>query len=272
VKTADPRSLGFRDDWDVPEFSFIPIASRRHKTALVIPVINEGQRLQKQLRQIQSLRAEVDVIIADGGSTDDSVSIDLLKNVGVTALLVKIGPGKLSAQLRMAYAWVLAAGYVGVVTVDGNGKDGVEAIPRFLVALDAGFDYVQGSRHIAGGQATNTPLDRYIANRFVHAPLVSLGARKWLTDTANGFRAYSARALLDPRVAPFRHVFCNYSLLFYLSMRISRLGYKVCEIPVSRCYPPAGKTPTKIAGFFGRLSLLRELLLAVSGGYNPGKT
>src|SRR5690606_15134684 len=126
----------------------------------------------------------------------------------------------------------------------GNGKDGLDAIASFVAKLDDGYDYVQGSRYIAGGRAINTPLDRYLAGRLIHAPIVSLASGQRFTDTTNGFRAYSRRALLDPRVQPFRSLFEVYSLLFYLSIRIPKLGYRAIEIPVERSYPPKGKTPT----------------------------
>ena len=127
------------------------------------------------------------MVIADGGSTDDSLQQGFLRDANVGALLVKTGAGRLSAQLRMAYAWCLDAGYDGIVTVDGNGKDGIEAIPGFVAKLEQGFDYVQGSRYRPGGASENTPLDRYIAGRFIHAPVLSLAARHWFTDTTNGF-------------------------------------------------------------------------------------
>jgi hypothetical protein len=184
-------------------------------------------------------------------------------------LLTKRGPGRLSAQLRMAYAWCLDQQYDGVVTVDGNGKDGVEAIPRFVEMLDQGYDLVQGSRYLPAAVAENTPLDRKLAGRLLHAPVVSLAAGYRYTDTTNGFRAYSARMLADPAVAPFRPVFDRYNLLFYLSIRGPRLGYRVTEIPVSRRYPKAEATPTKISGWRGRVLILRELFGAVVGRYNP---
>lgn len=137
----------------------------------------------------------------------------------VVALLVKTGRGQLSAQFRMAYAWCLREGYDGVITVDGNGKDDQRAIPAFLDRLCAGFDYVQGSRYLPGGAGINTPPDRKLAGRLVHAPLLSLAARHRYTDTTNGFCAYSRAYLADPRVAPFRSVFNRYELLFYLTLR-----------------------------------------------------
>lgn len=245
---------------------FAPAA---HRHLLVIPVINEGARILAQLDRIRAAALPVDVMIADGGSTDGSMEPAGLVARGVRALLVKTGPGALSAQLRMAYGWALAEGYEGVVTIDGNGKDGVEAVADFVAALEAGCDYVQGSRYAPGGEAINTPTDRWIAGRLIHAPLLSFGAGTWLTDTTNGFRAYSRAYLEDRRVAPFRDDFSRYGLLFYLTVRAKRLGYRVKELPVRRAYPDAGKTPTKINGLASRLALLGEAVDAATGGYTP---
>jgi len=256
-------------EWAVPNYEEIQFGARSNRYALVIPVINEGERIRNQLRAIRALNLPLDVIIADGGSTDGSLDPDFLHMIGVNTLLVKRGPGRLSAQLRMAYAWALVRGYEGIITVDGNGKDGVDALCLFIGALDDGYDIVQGSRYQSGGEAVNTPLDRWIAGRIIHAPLISLAARFRFTDTTNGFRAYSAQALRDPRVAPFRALFMNYNLLFYLSVRIPQLGYRACEVPVSRRYPPSGKTPTKIAGFRGRFAMFGELFDAVRGRFTP---
>lgn len=265
--TAETVSLDA--GWAVPAFRTEALAGRRHDDALVIPVLNEGERIRNQLQRIRALSPPVDILIADGGSSDGALSREMLEATNVNTLLVKQGPGRLSAQLRMAYAFACARGYRGIVTVDGNGKDGVEAIPRFVQALEAGYGLVQGSRYIAGGVAENTPTDRWLAGSLVHAPVISLATGQRFTDTTNGFRGYSTAALLDPRVAPFRDVFDRYNLLFYLSIRLPRLGYRATEIPVTRRYPPKGRTPTKIAGIGGRIGILKELFAAAAGRYDP---
>jgi dolichol-phosphate mannosyltransferase len=256
-------------EWQVPDHTVMVLAPTRYQHVLVIPVINEGTRLIAQLRRIAALDVPVDIVIADGGSTDGSVEPSTLLANGVRALLIKRGPGRLSAQLRMAYAWCLQEKYDGIITVDGNGKDDVSAISAFVSSLDAGYDYIQGSRYRLGGREENTPLDRKLAGRFVHAPMLSLAARRWYTDTTNGFRAYSRRYLTDPRLLPFRDVFRDYALLFYLTVRASRLRYRCCEIPVTRTYPTAGGTPTKIVGLRARWNLFGELLDVARGRFDP---
>jgi dolichol-phosphate mannosyltransferase len=254
---------------EVPASEITVLSGKQHNYVVVIPVINESERIGRQLAKIAAVNPAADIVIADGGSTDGSLTLDALRGAGCRALLVKTGPGRLGAQLRMAYAWALDQGYRGVITIDGNGKDGVEAIDAFVAALDAGYDYVQGSRYIKGGRAINTPLDRKIAGRLIHAPLLSLAGRRWYTDTTNGFRGYSARYLGDPRVAPFRNVFERYALLFYLTVRAGQLGYRTSEVPVTRAYPQGEATPTKISGFSGRIDMLKELVAVALGRFNP---
>ena len=59
----------------------------------------------------------VDIVICDGGSTDGSMNPDTLELYGVNTLLVKTGPGKQGAQLRMGLHFALTFGYKGVLTL-----------------------------------------------------------------------------------------------------------------------------------------------------------
>ena len=76
-----------------------------------------------QLRGMAPLADTIDIVVADGGSTDGSLALDTLDDFRLRALLVKRGPGKLSAQMRMAIDFALGEGYEGLVVIDGNGKD-----------------------------------------------------------------------------------------------------------------------------------------------------
>ncbi|MDX2079425.1 MAG: glycosyltransferase family 2 protein [Terrimicrobiaceae bacterium] len=257
------------DQPEVPAFDVQYQIPQRNRYAICVFVINEGEKVRKQLLRMKDYTGQVDVVIADGGSTDGSFDGGILEEANATALLVKTGPGKLSAQMRMGLYWCLEQGYEGVVTIDGNGKDGIEAVPRFLELLDQGYDHIQGSRFIKGGFHKNTPAARFWGVRLLHAPLLSVAARFRYTDTTNGFRAYSRKFLLDPRVQPFRDCFVAYELHYYLAIRAARLGFRCVETPVSRVYPSGGPVPTKIKGMRGNLFVLKTLGRAISGEFDP---
>jgi len=259
-----------RANWQLPTYDVPLWAGRQHPYSVVIPVINEGRRIINLLAKMADLKIDniADIIIVDGGSTDGSLELESLRQKGVRGLLVKTGAGKLSAQLRCAYAFALDQAYEGIVTIDGNDKDDPEAIPHFVEALGKGMDFVQASRFIAGGMAENTPKSRDLAIRFIHAPMLSLfSGFKW-TDTTQGFRAYSRKMLLDPKIALFRDVFMTYEILPYLSYRAPKLGYRCIEMPTTRRYP-VGEVPTKISSIRGNLSVLWVLLNSCFGKYNP---
>ena len=255
---------------EVPAYERPMGSARRSDWLLVIPVINEGTRLHRLLGRVRclNLHERLDVCVVDGGSSDGSVAIETLRDLGVHSLLVKTGAGKLSAQLRCAYAHALREGYAGVVTIDGNDKDDPSAIPAFVDALATGVDFVQGSRFIPGGVAENTPPLRYLAIRGLHAPLLRIASGFPWTDTTQGFRAYSRRLLEHPGLSLFRDVFDSYELLAHVSARAPRLGLRCLELPTARRYPK-GEVPTKISALRGNARVLRILFAACTGAYDP---
>lgn len=255
----------------VPDFTAEEYQVRQTKYCICIPVINEGGRIHHELLRAKAAGVDrlADIILCDGGSTDGSMERDRLLPLGVNSLLVKQGAGRQGAQLRMGFWWALQRGYEGIITIDGNDKDSIESVPLFIDKLSAGFDFVQGSRFLRGGAAVRTPLVRYWAVRLLHAPVISLTAGHWFTDTTNAFRAYSRRYLEHPEVEPFREVFQAYELLAYLSVRASQLGLRACEVPVRREYPAQGRTPTKISFWQGNRDLLGTLFRNLLGRYAP---
>ena len=255
----------------VPRFEAIEYAQRHKDYVVLIPVINEGERLHKVLRRAYRHRVPdiADIVICDGGSTDDTINEKLFKKLKINSVLIKQDIGKQGAQIRMGIWWAFEREYKGFITVDGNNKDSIEDVPKFIKKLQEGYDLVQGSRFINGGKAIRTPVLRLFSVRLIHAPIISLTARHWFTDTTNGFRGYSERYLRDPRVQPLRDDFMTYELLAYLSVRATQLGYRACEVSVIRCYPKEGNTPTKISFWKGNIGLLVILIKNLIGLYCP---
>lgn len=251
---------------EVPKYEIVFEKPKKGDYAVVIPVINEGNRILSLLSKFAELRlTEVDLIIVDGGSTDGS--LDEVSERGVDTLIVKLGRGKLGAQLRCAYDYCLKRGYKGVITIDGNNKDDPSEIPLFITKLKEGYDFVQASRFIQGGKEVNTPILRKIAIKLIHAPLLSYSSNFHWTDTTQGFRAYSRNLIGSQKINIFRDIFQNYELLFYLSHISPRLGFKCVEVPSTRTYP-RGEVPTKISSLKGNLQILLTLMKVVMGGYD----
>ena len=246
--------------------SLVDVFNFQRKTseyALLIPVINEEDRIVSQLSKIKD-NDLVDIYIVDGGSTDQTVErLMAFKNLLAGIIVVKNSQG-LSHQLKAGFENVLSLGYEYVITMDGNDKDDFEGVVQIKNALEQGYDFVQGSRFIAGGQTINTPIRRLLGIRLIHAPLTSLFARKKFTDTTNGFRGHSKKLL--EQISFNREIFVTYELLAYIPIRAGRLKLKCIEVPVTRSYP-IGVVPTKINSLKAELRLLRILLYAGIGKY-----
>lgn len=258
----------------VPKFECTEYEKKSKDYVILIPIINEGERIIKELKRAYKHRVadDADIVICDGGSTDGCTEENMLRKLRVNTLLVKQDRGRQGAQLRMGIWWALQRGYKGIITIDGNNKDSIEDVPRFIGKLEEGYDLIQGSRFVKGGKAVNTPFIRTVSVKMIHAPVISFTAHHKFTDTTNAYRAYSARYLLDERVQPLRDIFMTYELLAYLSVRATQIGMKACEIPVARAYPRRGKVPTKISLLKGNSELMKILIRNAKGMYNPDKT
>lgn len=254
----------------VPQFEAKEYREKTNKYVVLIPIINEGERIHNELERakLANISDYADIVICDGDSTDGSTNYNKMIALNVNTLLIKQDVGKQGAQLRMGIWWALERGYEGIITIDGNNKDSIEDIPKFVEKLEQGYDFIQGSRFIKGGKAINTPIVRYLAVRLLHAPIISLTAGQWFTDTTNAYRGYSAKYLKDSRVQPLRDIFAGYELLAYLSVRATQLKMKACEIPVTRAYPKGEKIPTKISFFKGNNELLTILFKNLMRKYN----
>ena len=254
----------------VPPYSEVFTSDKRHDYCVAIFVINEGEKLHKQLQRMKDCSLNVDVIISDGGSTDGSTETQALQTLEVNTLLVKKAAGKLGSQMRIAFSWAMKKGYKGVVVIDGNNKDSIENINDFVIKLEQGYDHIQGSRFIPGGEAINTPMSRLLGLKLLHVPMMRMVSGFKYTDTTNGFRAYSKKLLLDENIAVFRDLFTSYELHYYLAIEASKQGFKCIEIPVTRTYPK-GKVPTKISPIKGNLDIFKTLFKTCVGLFNEKK-
>ncbi|MFD4371294.1 glycosyltransferase [Streptomyces sp. NPDC058486] len=87
------------------------------------------------------------------------------------------------------YRWPDISWGERVVLIQADGSMSPEDIPHFLYYLDNGFDFVKGSRFIAGGECGTYPAIRRMGHRFLLTAARFLYGQQ-LTDVWYGFCAF----------------------------------------------------------------------------------
>ena len=227
------------------------------KVIAIAPAFDEESKIGEVVLRVP--RALVDeVLVVDDGSRDRTAAVARERGATVVAMGRVAGVG---AAIREGYRRALAGGFDVAVVMAGNNKDAPEEIPRLLDPIaDDRADFVQGSRFLQrDANYGDMPLYRRVATR-VHPLLFSIAARRWVTESTNGFRAVHRRVLEDRRINLSQPWLDHYELEPYLYVRAIQLGYRTCEVPVSKVYPPRRMGQTKMRPITGWWSILRPLV------------
>ena len=227
------------------------------KLLAIAPVLNEEKKIGEVVRRVP--RDIVDeVLVIDDGCTDRSPQV--AADLGATVLPMGRVAG-VGAALREGYRYAVEKGFDVAVVMAGNNKDSPEEIAALVDPIAEGdADFVQGSRFLKrDANFGPMPLYRKVATR-VHPLLFSLAARRWVTESTNGFRAVHRRVLTDPRLSLDQSWLDEYELEPYLYLRAIQLGFRTAEVPVSKVYPPKKLGQTKMKPITGWWSILRPLV------------
>ena len=225
------------------------------RIAAVLPLFNEGSAAAGLVRRMPA--SIFATYVVDDGSTDGGPA--LAEAAGAT--VIRLGSNRgVGAAIRAGLDAARAAGCDVAVVMVASGKDRPEEIPNLLAALDAGYDYIQGSRFMAGGESVNLPVMRGV---LIHAFTLMFRVLTGFagTDVTNGFRAYRLSILEDPRVRIEQPWLDRYELEYYIHWKAITLGYRVREVPVSKTYPTGTRRYSKIRPVIDWWHMIRPALL-----------
>ena len=218
---------------------------------------NEGEKIKRVIEKFNDY-ASYDVLIVDDGSSDGSIArLPKLPSIILIRNFTTCGAGYGTRQI-IDYA--REKKYAAAIFVAGNDKDSAEDIGKLIGSIEAGYDFVQGSRYLKGGRYGQMPFYRIIATRFLHPILFSIITRRWITDSTNGFRAVRSSLGEDKRIDLKQNWLNAYELEPYFFYKVIQLGYKVKEVPVTKIYPPSKEGYTKMKPLTGWWSILRPLI------------
>jgi glycosyltransferase involved in cell wall biosynthesis len=222
--------------------------------SVVMPVLNEEEALGPCIEKIRATFASAgldgEIVVCDNGSTDGSVAIAERMGARVVHQPVR---GYGNAYLK---GFASARGRY-LVMGDADDTYDFTMIPRFVGALEAGHQFVTGSRYLGGGDAHITALHRYFGNPALTRILNVLFGTRY-TDVYCGFRAFS-RETYDA----IRPVSPGMEFNLELAINAGLAGLRVHEIPIVLA-PRKGES--KLRTFRDGWRSLRMMLL-----YSPNK-
>ena len=115
------------------------------KVLLVIPAYNEGKNIERVVDHIKNDFPELDYVVVNDGSKDDTADICRRRGYNFIDLPVNLGLAG-CFQTGMKYAW--QKGYNYAVQFDGDGQHRPEYIQAMKEKMDEGYDIVIGSRFV----------------------------------------------------------------------------------------------------------------------------
>ena len=203
------------------------------RVALVVPTLNEGEAIGTALAGVPRDLVS-DVVVADGGSTDETAS--KAKEAGARVIAAGRGYG------RACLAGALAAGDACdiLVFMDGDGSDRPEMIPDLVAPIAGGtHDFVVGSRVRGVREPGSMGAHQVLAGRLIGGTLGALYGVRY-TDMG-AFRAIRRDRLLSLSMREM-----TYGWNLEMQMRAAHAGLRVLELPVP--YGRRTRGVSKVAG------------------------
>lgn len=186
--------------------------------SLVIPVKNEARNIAWVLEQVADDVGEV--ILVDGNSTD--ATLITARSCRPDVMVVpQDGVGKGSA-LRTGF--MAATGDI-IVMMDADGSMAPQEIRHYLHFLTHGYDFVKGSRFIAGGGSSDITAVRRLGNRFLLGVFNTLYDAE-LTDLCYGFCAFHRRYLEILALSA-----TGFEIEAEMIVRAMQSGLRIAEVP-----------------------------------------
>ncbi|MDY6906773.1 MAG: glycosyltransferase [Chloroflexota bacterium] len=188
--------------------------------SIIIPALNEernvAELIPKLRKVISPISPEYEIIVVDGGSTDD------------TAATARALEAKVTMQKEKGYGGALKEGFCiaqgdYILTLDGDLSHDPSFIPD-LWRERAEAEIVVASRYVTEGSA-RMPITRRFLSRALNMFFAS-GLSLPLKDLSSGFRLYHAATLRDLELSS-----SDFDILQEVVIKCHSQGWHIKEVP-----------------------------------------
>ena len=193
---------------------------------IVIPAYNEGARIDKVINEFRKYSYRI--VVVDDGSFDNTSDV-LTKindeNSDIKVLTHKINLGK-GAAMKTGAEYSFKNNAKAVIFVDSDGQHSAQDLPKFIKALNDGYDLAFGSRNMSYG----VPLVRFLGNK-AGAILISLMFNIYVSDLLCGYRAVTKNGY-----GMVKWESSGYGVETEIVVKTGKYKVKYCEVPVETIY------------------------------------
>ena len=159
---------------------------KKNKILLIIPAYNEEDNILKTCQKIQKLDKNLDFIVINDGSKDNTLRILKDNNIPHINLIHNLGIG---GAVQTGYKYALEHNYDIAVQFDGDGQHDVRYVEKLIKPILKGeADFTIGSRFIEELSTFKSSRARRIGINIISF-FIKLFTRKKIYDTTSGFRA-----------------------------------------------------------------------------------
>jgi glycosyltransferase involved in cell wall biosynthesis len=194
------------------------------RVVIIMPAHNEAQNLPQVFAELRSYVPDVDVVVIDDYSSDETANVARLWGARVVSLPCNLGYG---GAVQTGFKYAVERGYDYAVMLDADGQHDPLYIPALLEpVLNGETDLAIGSRFLGSMTYSAGWLKRM--GMAVFAAIATRFTRRRVTDPTSGYQAMNRKVLcfFARENYPSDYPDADTLLTLYYS------GFRVQEVPV----------------------------------------
>lgn len=189
----------------------------------IVPAFNESGGVADIVRRL--LDHDVDVLVVDDGSADDTAA--LAHGAGATVIRLPTNLG-IGGALQAGFRYAKDRGYPMAFQCDADGQHSPDHVADLLAPLAEGADLAIGSRFAEGSQEYEVSGIRRLVMRILARVITRISGVQ-LSDVSSGFRAFGPRAI-ELFAIDYPHEYMESVEALVIG---ARAGLQIVEVPVT---------------------------------------